>query len=77
MILIDTDHFSILTNARDARHLLLLARLEACGELLSIPVVSIEEQLRGWLAQVRRQSDVQRQIFPYDRLIRLLEALSQ
>ena len=77
MILIDTDHFSILTDARDALHGQLAARLKNCSEPLAIPVVSIEEQLRGWLAQVRRQTDVHKQIFPYDRLVRLLETLSQ
>lgn len=77
MILIDTDHFSILTDARDALHGQFAARLQSCNETLAIPVVSVEEQLRGWLAQVRRHADVDKQVFPYDRLIRLLETLGQ
>lgn len=40
-----------------------------------IPVISAEEQLRAWLAQVHRLHDVHKQIYPYDRLIRLLETL--
>ena len=77
MILLDTDHFTVLTDARHALHEQLSDRLQAAGESLAIPVVSVEEQLRAWLAQVRRLSDVQRQVFPYDRLIRLLETLAE
>src|SRR5687767_3782598 len=36
--------------------------------MLAIPVVSMEEQLRGWLAQIHRVRDVHRQIVPYLRL---------
>jgi hypothetical protein len=72
MILIDTDHFTVLTDARHALHSGLVARLEASGEEIAIPVVSVEEQLQAWLAQVRRLRSVEEQIFPYDRLIRLL-----
>jgi tRNA(fMet)-specific endonuclease VapC len=77
MILLDTDHFTVLTDARHALHELVTSRLQAAGEPLAVPVVSIEEQLRAWLAQVRRLSDVQRHIFPYDRLIRLLDTLAE
>jgi tRNA(fMet)-specific endonuclease VapC len=76
MILLDTDHFSVLTDARHALHGSLTSRLEASNESLAIPIVSVEEQLRAWLAQVRRLPDVEKQIFPYDRLIRLLDTLS-
>src|SRR4051812_34914718 len=77
MILLDTDHFSVIVDARHARHQPLAKRLQESGEPLGIPIVSVEEQLRAWLAQVRRVSDVHKQIFPYDRLIRLLEVFSE
>src|SRR4051812_45733496 len=76
MILLDTDHFSILTDARHALHDSLTSRLESSNTPLAIPVVSVEEQLRAWLGQVRRLADVEKQIFPYDRLIRLLDTLT-
>jgi tRNA(fMet)-specific endonuclease VapC len=77
MILLDTDHFTVLTDARHSLHESLVARLAAIEGVLAIPVVSVEEQLRAWLAQVRRLSDVHKQVFPYDRLIRLLDTLGE
>lgn len=77
MILLDTDHFSVIVDARHALHHSLTTRLRASGEQLSLPIISVEEQLRAWLAQVRRVADPRKQIFPYDRLMRLLEVISQ
>lgn len=77
MILLDTDHFSVLTDGRHALHAQLTARLAAAEDTLALPVVSVEEQLRGWLAQVRRLTDVHKQVFPYDRILRLLETLAE
>jgi predicted nucleic acid-binding protein len=65
MILLDTDHFSVVADARHVRHNSLIARLRSAEDELAIPVVSIEEQLRGWLAQIRRQADIRKQIAPY------------
>ncbi|MGA2798923.1 MAG: hypothetical protein ABSE63_15195 [Thermoguttaceae bacterium] len=42
-----------------------------------IPVIAVEEQLRAWLAQIHRAANVHRQVAPYDRLIRLIAALSE
>ncbi len=78
MILLDTDHFSVLTDARDARHARLVAKLLAVDEPVAIPVIAVEEQLRAWLAQVHRVArDVHKQISPYDRLVRLLQVLGE
>lgn len=78
MILLDTDHFSVLTDARHARHARLAARLLAIDEPVAIPVIAVEEQLRAWLAQVHRVArDVHEQISPYDRLVRLLQVLGE
>jgi hypothetical protein len=52
MLLLDTDHFSVLTDARDKRHARLAARLWETEEPATIPSIAIEEQLRAWLAQI-------------------------
>lgn len=72
MILLDTDHFSVLADARHAHHAKLVERLAAVTDDILIPVVSVEEQLRAWLAQIHRTRNAREQVYPYDRLIRLL-----
>jgi hypothetical protein len=46
MILLDTDHFSVFTDARDPRHGPLNTRMEAAGEQVACTIVSVEEVLR-------------------------------
>jgi tRNA(fMet)-specific endonuclease VapC len=76
MILLDTDHFSVVADVRDARNSSLVARINAAGDSVMLPIVSVEEQLRGWLKLLRQHPDVHQHIFPYDRLIRLLETIA-
>jgi tRNA(fMet)-specific endonuclease VapC len=68
MILLDTDHLSVLLDERHASHAALVARLRAAHDIPALPIVSIEEQLRAWLAKVKRGSDPHRQVMPYLRL---------
>jgi tRNA(fMet)-specific endonuclease VapC len=75
MILLDSDHLSIVMELRDARRASLVASLEAAEERAAIPLVVVEEQLRAWLAPIRRVPDVRRQIEPYVRLSRLIDFL--
>ena len=77
MILLDTDHFSVLADSRHARHTSLVSRLSAVDEAVAIPVIAVEEQLRAWLAQIHRAKDAFQQVTPYDRLIRLIAVLSE
>jgi tRNA(fMet)-specific endonuclease VapC len=77
MILLDTDHFSVVVDARHARHAPLVDRLRHANDAVALPIVAVEEQLRAWLAQLRRIHDVKKQVYPYDRLIRLIDTLRQ
>jgi tRNA(fMet)-specific endonuclease VapC len=77
MILLDTDHFSVVADARHVRHPKLVARLSTVDDTIGIPVIDVEEQLRAWLAQIRRAKTVRDQVVPYDRLIRLIATLSE
>ena len=53
MILLETDHLSVLVDRRDLRHALLKERIEASvDQEFAIPIVVVEEQLRGWLARI-------------------------
>lgn len=77
MILLDTDHFSVLTDSRHAKHSQLVARLVDAEDAVLIPVICVEEQMRAWLAQIRRVRDPHKLISPYDRLVRLLDTLAE
>jgi hypothetical protein len=55
MILVDTDHLSVVINTHAPGHAAFMARVHASGELSpSTTIVSVEEQCRGWLAQINR-----------------------
>jgi tRNA(fMet)-specific endonuclease VapC len=44
---------------------------------MAVTVVTVEEQMRGWLAEIRRQLDLNRQIEPYAQLQRQVEIFSE
>ena len=59
MILLDTDHISVLQHSDPPQALALQSRLEAVPlDDLLISAVSLEEQTRGWLAQIAKLRDV-------------------
>jgi tRNA(fMet)-specific endonuclease VapC len=76
MILLDTDHLTVLIDDRDSKHLGLKLQIdEANDQLISTTVVSVEEQCRGWLAIINREPDVLRQVPSYNRLAKLFNIL--
>jgi tRNA(fMet)-specific endonuclease VapC len=77
MILLDTDHLSVLVDQRAAGNPALIRRLELAREPLVIPVVAVEEQCKGWLAKLHRSRDILEQIAPYDRLVELFYFLAE
>ena len=68
MILLDTDHLSVVVNRHGAGHAILMARLDNAHEALSVPVICVEEQCKGWLAKIHRTRDVHQQILAYEHL---------
>lgn len=76
MIVLDTDHFSEWERGLEAGSRL-RARVELARSDLSLTVVTLEEQMRGWLAEIRRQRDPHRQITPYAKLQRQVEAFAE
>jgi tRNA(fMet)-specific endonuclease VapC len=77
MILLDTDHLSVLTDHRAAGNAGLVRRLELSAEPLAIPIVAVEEQCKGWLAKLSRTRDIHQQIPPYHRLAELFDFLAE
>jgi tRNA(fMet)-specific endonuclease VapC len=75
MILLDTDHVTLLKYAEGERGARLVGRLQALppDQLLAVPVIAVEEQMRGWLAAIAKERHTRRQVFAYHELARLLE----
>src|SRR5438874_288080 len=77
MIVLDTDHLSELRNPHNQRYALLTRRLQESSEdTAATTIVSIEEQMRGWLAIIHRIQDVHKQIPKYRDLTDLLHFAS-
>src|SRR5882672_10516854 len=77
MILLDTDHLSVLTDRRAVGNAALVRRLELAAEPLAIPIVAVEEQCKGWLARLNRTRDIHEQIMPYERLAELFDFIAE
>jgi hypothetical protein len=61
MILLDTDHVSVLQRPSDARNRL-LQRLENTIELPVTSVITLDEQSRSWIAEIGRKKRVSEQV---------------
>ena len=72
MLVLDTDHLVELDLGSPAG-VLLRERLDAADDHIATTIISAEEQLRGWLAQIHRLPAVHRQIVAYERLQRRME----
>jgi tRNA(fMet)-specific endonuclease VapC len=77
VILLDTDHLSILSITEGSGHARLRGKLNAIdsGEL-GTTIISVEELTRGWLAHIKRFREPHRQVVPYARLGKLMEFLT-
>jgi tRNA(fMet)-specific endonuclease VapC len=73
VILLDTDHVTLLRMPRSARRDYLVARLETVGEEVGVAVVTVEEQMRGWMAAIAKERRPIRQVEPYRELAALFD----
>ncbi len=63
--LLDTDHVSLSQRG----HTLVIARIQATGpSQIAVSVITVEEQLRGWLAAIRNATTSQARVTAYQRL---------
>jgi tRNA(fMet)-specific endonuclease VapC len=75
LLVLDTDHFSEWEGGSAAGERL-RGRLQSTASDIAVTVVTVEEQMRGWLAEIRRHHDLHRQIAPYAKLQRQVEAFA-
>ena len=72
MLILDTDHLSHLGDpAPDGMNL--LRRLSESAQPVATTIVSVEENLRGWLAQIRSANTSEREMMAYSRFQRRVE----
>jgi hypothetical protein len=63
MIILDTDHLAVLEFPQSSLSVRLTDAMERCGEDFLTTAISLEEQMRGWLAAIHRAAKVHDQIF--------------
>jgi len=74
VILLDSNHLVVLMYPESARYAALTNRMRGSDDQqFAVPIVALEEQLRGWLATIHRATDRRRQVEAYDRLAALFE----
>ena len=75
MILLDTDHVTLLKYPEGERGARLANRLRALPpeEVIGVSIITVEEQMRGWLAAIAKERQARRQVLGYAELARLFE----
>ena len=77
MILLDTDHATVLKYRDTVRCERLMTRLAMDPDDESgTTIITVEEQMRGWLASIAKERKVSRQIAPYRELVGLFDFFS-
>jgi tRNA(fMet)-specific endonuclease VapC len=73
MIILDTDHISLLQRPDSPEAKRLVRRLAASTDReIATTVISVEEQMRGWLQVIARYRNPIQQIAYYDKLIEFI-----
>jgi tRNA(fMet)-specific endonuclease VapC len=73
MTILNTDHISLLQHPDSAEGQWLVQRLAASPDPdIVTTVVTVEEQMRGWLQVIARYRDLQQQSAYYDKLIEFI-----
>ena len=78
MILLDTDHVNVLKYPAHPSFTTLMDRLDASDDQeVATTVITVEEQMRGWLAWINRSDDLGRQVLGYQELQQLFDFYSR
>lgn len=71
MIVLDTDHVNALQSGGSTASTLVANMKQSVDQDFATTAITVEEQMRGWIALIHRLTDVHRQVPAYDRLIGL------
>lgn len=73
MIILDTDHWSALKYRDNESGRRLQARMDASADQdFVVTAITLEEQMRGWLADIHSIQDALKQVAAYQRLVNLV-----
>jgi tRNA(fMet)-specific endonuclease VapC len=73
MLVLDTDHISVLQHDDAAAGVALRKRLVASSEPVATTAITLEEQSRSWIAAINRTPDAERQVVYYYRLAAMFQ----
>ncbi|MCI0639524.1 MAG: type II toxin-antitoxin system VapC family toxin [Gemmataceae bacterium] len=74
MILLDSDHLTVLGYLDDPKCAILTERLDQANDpSIATTIITFEEQMRGWMAEIHRQRQIVRQVVFYARLAKMVE----
>jgi len=77
MIILDSDHLSVLRYHSSERALKLSARLEQAAEKpIATSIANVEEAMRGWLSAIAKERRIERQLSAYRELAELFTFFS-
>jgi tRNA(fMet)-specific endonuclease VapC len=77
VILLDTDHISLLKCPASECGARFIERLDTLPASEVIGVVSIEEQMRGWMAAIAKERQAKRQVTAYRELAKLFKFFAE
>ena len=79
MIILDTDHLTVLKYPNDSNHRMLLQHMDhrSSDQDFVTTVITVEEQMRGWLAFIHKAREIHQQVPAYDQLISLFDFFSR
>lgn len=77
MIILDTDHLSTLKYSDSKQFVQLAGKMaDSQDQNFVTTVVTLEEQMRGWLVRIKQASSIDKEIVPYQELIAMLDFFS-
>lgn len=77
MILLDTDHINVLKYPDHPRFVGLTSQLNVSADQhIATTVITVEEQMRGWLAWINHAGNIHQQVPAYRELLQLFDFFS-
>jgi len=71
--LMDSDHVSLISRGGELSQRITARIVALPSDSVAVSLISYEEQMRGWMAEIARMQSVDRQLAAYSRLDRMRE----